>query len=114
MNCHAAHRRLPAERDGTLAPRERADLDSHLTECADCRRARTNITAAIDSWRTRTAAIVTPDVERAWHDIRREIRTSESAEPRTVRRISRWALPLAAAAALAVAAITAPHWWTKT
>lgn len=113
MNCHAAHRLLSAERDGTLATRERADLDSHLAECGDCRRARANIGAAIDGWRTSTAAIATPDVERAWHDIRREIRGAGSEKGHPAWGISRWAVPLAAAAAIAIGAVTVPRFLTN-
>lgn len=43
MNHAMAHERLSEYRDGELAPELRADLESHLNLCADCR-------GTLDAW----------------------------------------------------------------
>lgn len=110
MNCRSVQRLLSAERDGALAAHERADLNAHLSQCADCRQARAVVAGAVESWRKSTAAIAVPDPERAWQDIRREIRTAEPEKSRGTSAFSRWAFPLGTAAALAVAAVVVPNW----
>jgi anti-sigma factor RsiW len=110
MNCRAAQRLLSAERDGPLGNSERANLEAHLAGCRECRQARSVIAAVVDRWRSSSAAITVPDAERAWQDIRREIRTSAPADARGSRAALRWALPLAAAATLGLAVTMAPRW----
>jgi anti-sigma factor RsiW len=110
MNCRVAQHLLSAERDGALANHDRAGLDAHLAGCAGCRQTRAIVAGAIDSWKKSTAVIPAPDVERAWQDIRREIRTTEPEKSRSGWALPRWSLPIAAAAALAVAAIVSPNW----
>ncbi|MEO7415176.1 MAG: zf-HC2 domain-containing protein [Opitutaceae bacterium] len=111
MNCRAAQRLLSAERDSPLGTPERADLEAHLAGCGECRRARVLVAAAVDRWRNSSAAIAVPDAERAWQDIRREIRTTAPGDARDRRTLPRWTLPLTAAAALVIAAIAAPRWF---
>ena len=65
MNCRAAQRLLSAERDGALAPRERASLDGHVVACAACRRFRATLTEAAASFRATAARMTVPDAERA-------------------------------------------------
>lgn len=105
MNCRSAQRLLSAERDGALATHEHADLAAHLAQCAGCRQARAVVAGAVESWRKKVAAIEVPDAERAWQDIRREIRTTQPEKSRGAWGFPRWTLPLGAAAALALAAV---------
>lgn len=67
--------------------------------------------AAIQDWRNVTARVRAPDPERAWQDIRREIRRSAPEKKAALLGLPRWSLPLAAAAGLTVAAVTAPRWF---
>ncbi len=106
MNCRAAERLMSAERDGTLSPTERVALEAHVAGCASCHQAREAIAAAAASWRARDARIATPDVERAWHAIRRQMRADEAAPKSTA---ARWwmralwtGIPAVGAAALAL------------
>ena len=111
MNCRSAQRLMSSERDGALPAAERADLAAHVAACASCQRARASVAAAVDEWRSSSARIAVPDVERAWQDIRREIRTSAPSKARTWWGLPRWTLPLAAAAGLIVAAtVMVPPW----
>jgi len=111
MNCRSVQRQLSAERDGALAINERAALDSHLAGCADCRRFQSTMKDAAEAWRTTTAQVRMPDAELAWQAVRREIRSSSTASGRAAPWFSRWALPIGAAAALAVVAvIVGPQW----
>jgi predicted anti-sigma-YlaC factor YlaD len=110
MKCRAAQRLLFAERDGSLAPSERTGLEAHLAGCSDCRQARTAFATAIQDWHEATARVTTPDAERAWQDIRREIRQTKPEKKTSVWGLPRWTFPLTAAAALAVAVVTAPRW----
>jgi anti-sigma factor RsiW len=102
MNCRSAQQLLSAQRDGALAPHERVALEGHLGGCAECRRASATVAAAIEGWRATAAAVKIPDAERAWQDIHREIRKTQPIESRSP--LSRWMLPLGAAAALTVVA----------
>lgn len=110
MNCRAAQRLMSAERDGALATGERADLESHLAGCADCRQARAAVAGAINRWRATQAKVAVPDSERAWQDIRREIRRGAPADAPGVRPFPRWALATGAAAAVIVAVAFGPRW----
>lgn len=107
MKCSESQRLISAERDRALAEIERAGLEAHLAACAGCRESRARLAAAADAWRAASAAVPTPEVERAWLDIRRAIRGA--ANPAGGRARSRgsfvsWAAgSLAAAAAMAVA-----------
>lgn len=107
MTCSAAQRRLSTERDGTLPSSERAALASHLAECSDCRQAQAALTAVVEHWRTATKHVAVPDSQRAWQDIRREIRATSSPQRQG---LPRWALPATATAVLLFAATLAPRW----
>lgn len=65
---------------------------------------------AIQSLQAASARVSVPDSQRAWEDIRREIRTTAPAGSKERRMLPRWTLPLTAAAALALAATLAPRW----
>jgi anti-sigma factor RsiW len=82
MKCRAALRLISAERDGALATDERAALEAHVAGCAECSRAREALAAAAAAWTKADRAVPTPDVERAWHDIRREIRAGRGRDAR--------------------------------
>lgn len=101
MDCREAQQRIFAERDGALDNSQRAALVAHTTHCASCREMRDRLATAIDSWRTSTRGVSVPDAELEWQKIRREIRGGASATVRGVR-LGWFALPVAAAAAIAV------------
>ncbi len=109
MNCHSAQRLLSAERDGALPPGERAGLAAHVAGCAECRRFEVRLAEVAAGLKTAAAQVVVPDEERAWHDIRRELRATPSVA-RAWWNLGRWALPLGAAAALAAVAVIGPSW----
>lgn len=111
MNCRAAQRLISAERDGALPPGERAALETHVTGCPECSRAREALAAAATAWSATDRSVPTPDVERAWQDIRREIRSGAGRSEQRARPVwwmrMLWAgVPAVAAAALAVVVFT--------
>lgn len=110
MNCRAAQRLLSADRDDTLASSERAALEAHVAGCADCRRERAVVAGAVESWRAASKRVAIPDSERAWQDIRREIRTTGPTNSPEHRGLPRWVFPAVVAAALVFAATLAPRW----
>lgn len=110
MNCRSAQRLVSAERDGVLTARERTDLAVHVAGCAECRRFQATLSEAGEQLRAAAARVAVPDEERAWHDIRREIHAVDTVAPRSWWALGRWALPLGAAAALAVVALVSPPW----
>lgn len=109
MNCHEAKNHLFADSNGAPDARRPAALDEHLAHCASCRRIGENLAAALTVWRHENARAPLPDVEREWHAVRRKIRggaeaggVTTPARPR--RNLISWiALPIGAAAALALA-----------
>jgi hypothetical protein len=108
MNCREAQHQIFAERDSALETTQRAALDGHVAECADCRRIRDDLTAVFATWRTKVDHVAVPDVDREWYAVRRRIRggvepgVERTTSPR--RSFLPWlTLPLGAAAALAVA-----------
>jgi hypothetical protein len=113
MNCSAAQHFLSADRADALAsdPSQGAALTAHLAGCAACRRFQSNLSQGLEGWKKQVAMIETPDVERAWQDIRREIRLSTPEPRRRAYGLGRWALPLGAAAVLAVLSAVAPRWF---
>jgi len=82
MNCRAAQRLISAERDGALSPGERTVLEAHVAGCAACSQARQALAAAAAAWTRADQAVKTPDVERAWQDIRRARRADSGREAR--------------------------------
>lgn len=110
MNCHSAQRLLSAERDGALPPGERAGLAAHVAGCAECRRFEAALRGVGEEMHAAAGRVTVPDEERAWHDIRRELRATSPAASRAWWNLGRWALPLGAAAALAAVAVIGPSW----
>lgn len=108
MNCHEVQNHLFADSDGALPSAQRAALDEHVAVCAECRRLRQNLSAALSAWRTDAARTPVPDIEREWHAVRRKIRGGVEAGqtvefPRPRRRVFAWlAVPITAAAAVAI------------
>src|SRR5689334_5149655 len=108
MNCRNAERQIFAERDGALDETQRAALAIHLTGCAGCRQLKVNFATAIESWRSASRMVASPDAEREWLNVRRRIRggavVGEESEGKRHRQWIAWlALPIGAAAALAIA-----------
>lgn len=83
MDCRSAQRLISAERDGALSQGERASLQAHVETCNACARARADLAAAADAWRTANSAVAVPDAERAWQNVRREIRRRAGGGQRT-------------------------------
>lgn len=114
MNCHEAQHQIIAGRD---LPSDRArdlPLEEHLSQCADCRRVRTDLAAVFEQWSAQSRRATVPDPEREWHAVRRQIRggTAVGGAPRSrrYRSMMTWfAIPLAAAAVIAVSLREAPH-----
>jgi anti-sigma factor RsiW len=110
MNCREAEHSLFAERDGALDETQRAALVSHVDECSACRLLRQNLTVALAELQASSRQSSLPDVELEWQKLRREIRGGATAQMAASRRspITWFALPLAAAAALAIAFFVTP------
>lgn len=114
MNCHESQTLLFAERDRSLEPSERASLDSHLANCAECTRVRAGLENAFTLWRTQQAAVTIPNSEREWHAVRRRIREGSNPESASYpkRRPAKWfpwlAVPLSAAAAIMISLYVDP------
>lgn len=113
MNCPEAQRHLFAEAERALDSTQRAALDGHVAQCAGCRRIRDDLSGAIAAWRHENAVAAVPNVEREWQAVRRKIRGgveagSTAAHPR--RGLFTWiAIPIGAAAALALALYVGPR-----
>ena len=109
MNCQEAQHQIFAERDSAPDTTARAALEGHVAHCADCRKIRDDLTAALMTWRQDAAKVIVPDAEREWQAVRRRIRGGaatggELATSRPRRNIFAWlAVPLGAAAACAIA-----------
>src|SRR4051812_16159644 len=109
MNCRDAERQIFAERDGALGSTQRAALAEHVAQCATCRQTQKVLAAAIGSWRISTQAARMPDPSREWEALRRDLRGGipAVARPAGRRNLVPWlALPVGAAAALAVVLMT--------
>jgi anti-sigma factor RsiW len=104
MNCRDAEPLLFAERDGALPPAQRTILEQHVAECPACRRVRADLAEAAVSLRTATAQAALPDVDEEWLTLRDRLHEERRlpAGRRKVATIAWLAVPLAAAAALAV------------
>lgn len=104
MNCRDARRHISAERDDPLNHNQRAALDQHATECADCRRLRTELALALNSWRVTLQQTPVPDSTKEWEALRRTIRAGTKSPVERRRHLMRWlALPIGAAAAAVLA-----------
>lgn len=114
MNCRKARHHLSAERDSTLDHPQRAALESHVAQCADCRQIRDALAAGFTAWQTEARKVTVPDADREWFAIRRQIRGGvEAGPPATAPRRRSWlswiTVPVGAAAALALTLWMAPQ-----
>lgn len=118
MNCHEAQSHLFRERDGALDNPQRVALDGHLAQCDGCRRVHEDLAAALTLWRVDSTKVAMPDAEREWHAVRRRIRGGDEAGTVRASRPRRnlfsfVALPLGAAAAVALALFVSPKLSTE-
>jgi len=106
MNCRQAERQILIERDGALPEGQRAALVAHTAACKQCHEMRSLLATALESLQRDSAEIRVPDADLEWHKVRREIRNSDGKERRS---LFTWvAIPMAAAAALAVGVYMMP------
>lgn len=111
MNCRQAEHQIFADRDGAFDDPRRAALTEHLAQCMACRQMRDGFSAAIDVWRADARRAITPDSERAWHDLRRQMRNAGTAVAGGHRHLLAWiGAPLAAVAVVAIAFLVQPQW----
>lgn len=118
MTCREAQHQLfssdsrasAAHAEPGAAASDRAQLDAHVASCADCRRMQASLNAVLHDWRKTTADVAVPDSEREWQAVRRRIRNGDTpAASPSSRRVLPWlALPLAAAAAIALLFVDPP------
>jgi anti-sigma factor RsiW len=101
MNRDEILRLLSAERDGALGAEERARLDRALAVSPEARALRAEVEAAMTAFRLEAEGMRVPDADDAWRTL--EARLARPAPRRRVAPVAWFALPLAAAAAVAVA-----------
>jgi ferric-dicitrate binding protein FerR (iron transport regulator) len=101
MNRDEILRLLSAERDGALGAAERAELDQVLRESPEARALRAELEAALTAFRRDAEGVRAPDADEAWPAV--QARLDRPAARRRAAPVAWFALPLAAAAAVAVA-----------
>lgn len=104
MNCRQAEHELFASQDGARDETRRAALGAHVDACPACRKLQAALAGAVDALRTEAAQVRVPDAELEWQKLRREIRGGAESRAAASRgaRAAWFALPLAAAAAVAL------------
>jgi anti-sigma factor RsiW len=105
MECHEIQNELSAHLDGELSPGQTRRLTAHLDSCPDCRDLFERLTAARSAFRDQ-APESCPD------DLRARVLASavgRPTRPKTFDRRRIWAVPFAAAAAVAAWILLAPH-----
>lgn len=108
MNCRQAQRQIFATRDGVIAETDRRALAEHLAGCAVCQQVDAGFTAAIQAWRADSSQVRVPDPQREWQRLSHTMARGERSPAR--RHLTGWlALPLAAAAAVAVGVFVTPN-----
>ena len=105
MNCHQAEKALSRHLDGELSAELVTGLEKHLASCAACRETAVDWQGYGDNFRAEQPSGM-PDPTKAWHDIRRAIRTREDPVAQGQNR-PWWARPLPWAGAAATVAIVA-------
>lgn len=113
MDCHDAEMLLLAEKDGAPSDERRAVLEAHLAGCASCKRLSDDLAAASEHLRASARAVSMPDAGREWREIRARIQAPERSAPAWSKLLPAIAVPLAAAAALAVAFFAEPQWFRR-
>jgi len=105
MNCRDTESLILAERDGTLTKAELASLSVHVASCPACAEFRNNLSTAISDYKAVAARIKVPNVDDAWRDLRVRLHEEKVKSPRKrpVAPVIWFAVPLAVAAAVALA-----------
>jgi hypothetical protein len=104
MSCRDIKPLVLAERDGGLGAGQLARIDTHVATCASCRQLRTRLAVTVAAWQTDVARVAVPDLDAEWQAVRTRL-PGLGKPAQTSRRSAKlvWlAVPLAAAAALAV------------
>ena len=105
MNCRDIEPLLLSERDGVLTEAQHATLERHVAACPSCLQLRNDLAAALAAFQTDAASVGVPDVEAEWRTLRAKLHgdaaTPNEKRPRAP--LLWFTVPLAAAAALAVA-----------
>ncbi len=104
MNCRDIEPLLLAERDGVLTSDEHATLAKHVSGCPACRHSRAAYGEAVAFMKTDAANVSVPDADGEWRSIKARLRSEagKSNKKRPLAPIIWFAVPLAAAAALAI------------
>jgi len=105
MNCRDIEPMLLSERDGVLTGAQHATLERHVAACPSCRQLRNDLATALAAFQTDAANVGVPDVEAEWRTLRAQLH-GKAARPERKRPgapLLWFAVPLAAAAALAIA-----------
>jgi anti-sigma factor RsiW len=103
MKCHDAAPLLSAARDGALSTPQRAELERHVAGCAACRQLQDELAAATGAFRADAARVTVPDADEEWRLVRARLRAPTQKSRRGLAPITWIGVPLAAAAAIAVA-----------
>lgn len=106
MICRDIESLILAERDGALSKPQLAELSDHVATCPACRKLRTSLTTALETYRDAVFAVTPPDPNQAWRDL--QVRLHEPAKRRPLAPVLWFTAPLAAAAALAFAFFVSP------
>ena len=114
MKCHDVERLGFDAQERNLGDVQRADLAEHLLACDACRQSSERIRAALDAWRSTTANTPLPDVSREWQAVRRRrLSTTDTdaiaSRPQRSPFLAWLAIPVAAAAAIAIAMFIIPQ-----
>ncbi|HEY5553025.1 MAG TPA: zf-HC2 domain-containing protein [Opitutaceae bacterium] len=102
-----------AEKDGALNEDKRTALEAHVAGCKSCSHFKHAIATTSRQLRESAQAVSVPDADSEWREIRRRIQKTEPAAPVWARLVPALGVPLAAAAALAIAFIAAPQWFVR-
>lgn len=101
MNCHDAETLLLAGRDRAPDATQQAALAAHVAGCAHCRQLQAGLDRTAAALAREAATVRVPDADAEWLRLRRRLRSQPAGIP--LAPVLRFAAPLAAAAAIAVA-----------
>lgn len=100
MNCRQAHDHIFIGTDDKSRSGNREELQTHLTECADCRAIFESLELAFTSWRADHSGSRVPDADLEWQKLRRRLQESQARPQRSI--LAWMSIPIGAAAALAI------------
>lgn len=103
MNCRDLAPLLSAERDGALTDVQRAELARHLESCAECRALQSALAQAMEAHHADAARVNVPDADEEWRLLQARLASPERSRSRRLAPITWIGVPLAAAAAIAIA-----------